>query len=271
VYGSADPVLTTTDSGFLTGDLGAGKITFGADRAAGESVAASPYPITPAAADGASGLLGNYDVTYKTGKLTITKKPITVTADPQTKTIGAADPALTYKVTGGSLKLGDSFSGVLTRAPGETAGTYPITQGTLTAGTNYDLTFVGATLNIVYRWDGFLQPVNDTAHQTGTAESKFKLGQTIPLKFVLKTAAGAVVQQATNPTFSRSGNLGSCDTTAALDTTDVVTPDAGVTYTWDGSQYHYNWSTKGLTAGEYRIYAGVADTTKPYVDICLTK
>ena len=43
------------------------------------------------------------------------------------------------------------------------------------------------------------------------------------------------------------------------------------TYTWDGSQYHYNWSTKGLTAGEYRIYANLADGLKPYVDICLTK
>ena len=43
------------------------------------------------------------------------------------------------------------------------------------------------------------------------------------------------------------------------------------TYAWDGSQYHYNWSTKGLTAGEYRIYANLADGTKQYVDICLAK
>ena len=42
-------------------------------------------------------------------------------------------------------------------------------------------------------------------------------------------------------------------------------------YKWDGAQYHYNWSTKGLTAGEYRIFANLADGTKPYVDICLTK
>src|SRR5262249_56242624 len=115
------------------------------------------------------------------------------------------------------------------------------------------------------------QPMNDTAHQTGLAESKFKLGQTIPAKFVLKNAAGAVVQQSTTPTFSRSDNLGACDNNATTDTTDTVNPDAGATYTWDGSQYHYNWSTKGLTAGEYRIYAGLADGTKQYVDICLTK
>ena len=137
--------------------------------------------------------------------------------------IGAADPALTYKVTSGSLETGDSFSGALTRSAGEAVGTYEITQGTLTAGANYAITFVGSTLKIVYGWDGFLQPINDTAHQTGVQQSKFKLGQTIPAKFVLKNAAGAVVRQATNPTFSRSGNLGACDATAAADTTEVVT------------------------------------------------
>ena len=94
-----------------------------------------------------------------------------MTADDQTKVVGAVDPALTYKVTSGSLESGDSFSGALTRAPGETVGTYAITQGTLTAGGNYDLTFVGSTLKIVYGWDGFLQPINDTAHQTGVTRA----------------------------------------------------------------------------------------------------
>jgi hypothetical protein len=37
------------------------------------------------------------------------------------------------------------------------------------------------------------------------------------------------------------------------------------------ASYHYNWSTKGLTTGEYRMYANLADGTKRYVDICLTK
>ena len=53
-----------------------------------------------------------------------------------------------------------------------------------------------------------------------------------------------------------------------------VRPDSagrGGTYGWDGSKYHYNWSTKGLTAGEYRIFANLADGTKRFVDICLTK
>ena len=89
---------------------------------------------------------------------------------------------------------------------------------------------------------------------------------------MLRNAAGTAVQQTTSPTFSRSGNLGQCEIGATLETiTEFLTPDAGVVYSWDGSKYHYNWSTKGLTAGEYRIYANLADGTKRYVDICLTK
>src|SRR4051794_41444875 len=74
VYGSDDPQLTTSDSGFLAADLGAGKIAFSASRAAGESVAGGPYKITPAAADGTTSLLGNYTRTYNTHHLTIYKK-----------------------------------------------------------------------------------------------------------------------------------------------------------------------------------------------------
>ena len=43
-----------------------------------------------------------------------------------------------------------AFSGTLTRAAGETVGTHPIQQGTLALNANYNLTFVGANLTIVY-------------------------------------------------------------------------------------------------------------------------
>ena len=46
----------------------------------------------------------------------------------------------------------------------------------------------------VYRFDGFLQPINDTAHQVGTSTSIFKAGSTVPVKLVLKDAAGNLVQ-----------------------------------------------------------------------------
>jgi hypothetical protein len=125
--------------------------------------------------------------------------------------------------------------------------------------------------SVQYGWGGFLQPINDTAHQTGLTQSRFKLGSTVPAKFVLTNSAGQVVQQATNPTFSRTNRLRACDANAVTEpTTSDLSPDGGATYTWDGAQYHYNWSTKGIKdPGVYRIYANLADTTQRWVDICL--
>ena len=142
---------------------------------------------------------------------------------------------------------------VLGAAAGAAVGSYDITATfTFTNGaeSNYNVQLKTAVkgLVVVYRWDGFLQPINDTAHDLGLM-SKFKAGQTIPAKFVLKNAAGAVVQQTGIPTFTRTGLLGACDSIAALENPELVSADVVPQYNWDGSQYHYNWSTKGLTAG----------------------
>jgi hypothetical protein len=76
--------------------------------------------------------------------------PITVTADAKSKAYGTGDPALTYQVTTGGLLGDDSLSGSLSRVAGETVagGPYAIQQGSLTAGGNYTLTYVGANLTI---------------------------------------------------------------------------------------------------------------------------
>ncbi len=90
----------------------------------------------------------NYNLTYVGNNLTITALPITVTADPQIKAYGTPDPVLTYQVTSGALVSHDSFTGALSRVAGESVGTYLITQGSLTAGSNYDLTYVPNNLTI---------------------------------------------------------------------------------------------------------------------------
>jgi hypothetical protein len=89
------------------------------------------------------------DLVEKIGyTLVIDPRPITIQADNQSKLLGAADPALTYTVTAGNLVTGNDLTGALTRESGETVGTYAILQGTLTAGSNYNLTFVPGTLTI---------------------------------------------------------------------------------------------------------------------------
>jgi filamentous hemagglutinin family protein len=101
---------------------------------------------------------GNYQISGVTSALSadITPRPITVTADAKSKTAGQPDPALTYTTGCGSatapcgLVTGESLSGGLARNPGETPGTYQITQNTITNANNpnYAITYVGADLTI---------------------------------------------------------------------------------------------------------------------------
>ena len=104
-----------------------------------------------------------------------------MTADPKSKTYDNADPALTYTVTSGSLAIGDSFTGGLSRASGENAGTYAINQGTLAVTSNYTLTYIGANLTIAPR------PV------TATADPKTKVYGDADPAFTYKITSGSLV------------------------------------------------------------------------------
>jgi large repetitive protein len=77
----------------------------------------------PRAADGHGTLAAssNYTLSYTGANLTVTARPITVTANSETIPVGAPDPAYTFGVTSGNLVNGDAFSGRLIRVPGETA------------------------------------------------------------------------------------------------------------------------------------------------------
>ena len=97
---------------------------------------------------GTLALNGNYALTFAGANPSITARPVTVKADPQTKVYGQSDPALTYKITSGSLVGSDAFSGELTRTGGEDVGSYAINQGTLALSGNYALTYVGSNLFI---------------------------------------------------------------------------------------------------------------------------
>lgn len=78
---------------------------------------------------------------------TITKRPLTVTADNLVMTLGQKEPTLTYALSE-ELMEGDKAVGTLHRASGNTVGTYPVTRGTLSFGDNYEVTFVDGSLTI---------------------------------------------------------------------------------------------------------------------------
>ena len=94
--------------------------------------------------------VGNYQLATSGNQATatanITAKALTITADAKNKTYGGTDPELTYTSLG--LVDGDAITGSLSRAEGENVGTYAITQGTLSAGDNYTISYTGANLTI---------------------------------------------------------------------------------------------------------------------------
>jgi hypothetical protein len=140
-YGVANPTLSGTLSGLVTGD----NITASFSTTATVSSAVGTYPITATLSDPGNAL-GNYTVTKTPGTLTITQVALTVTADAKSKVYGSGDPALTYVSVG--LVNGDQLSGSLTRTAGENVGSYAILQGTLAASGNYTISYVPANLTI---------------------------------------------------------------------------------------------------------------------------
>src|SRR5690606_4431941 len=92
----------------------------------------------------------NYDITFVSADFAITQATLTVTADAdQSKVYGDTDPVLTYIATG--FKRTDTQSimtGALSRATGEDAGLYAISQGNVGAGANYTINFVSADFEI---------------------------------------------------------------------------------------------------------------------------
>ena len=83
---------------------------------------------------------------WKSMILTIAPKTVTVTAAANTKEYLADDPDFNYVYSG--LLGSDALTGALAREPGENVGTYAITVGSLNAGNNYTIEYVGAVFSI---------------------------------------------------------------------------------------------------------------------------
>jgi hypothetical protein len=62
-----------------------------------------------------------------------------------------------------------------------------------------------------------------------------------------------------------------CGVATQDEPTATLPADSLPIYTLQGGHYQYNWSTKGLAGGLYRIYAKLADGTTRSVLVCLNK
>ena len=134
-------------AGLQAGDTATGLVQVYGNKNAGtgKTLLVSGYTVN----DGNGG--NNYSVsTVNNTTGVINPAALTVTADTgQTKVYGNADPLpFVYAITSGGLVSWRQSHGALSRIAGENVGSYAITQNTLTAGTNYSLTFVSNPFTI---------------------------------------------------------------------------------------------------------------------------
>lgn len=153
VYGDANPILpayTLTSGAFNAGDTisaidwGSAATQF---KAQGTYAYSTANLLSPTFSCAVAGCASVYSLTFVNG-LTITPRPITITADAKSMAYGGVAPALTYQLTSGNLVSTDTLSGALTRTAGTHAGTYPIAIGTLAASSNYAVTYAPANFVI---------------------------------------------------------------------------------------------------------------------------
>ncbi|MDH2444366.1 PxKF domain-containing protein [Amnibacterium sp. CER49] len=229
-----------------------------ADALSGVASCTTPTPVTAngkttitGTVTDAAGNTASVDVLVKVDTTAPTMGAVSV-KDGGIYTLGAV-PARTCAAT----DAGSGLSSCTVNVTGGNASGVGTFTYTATATDNVgNITTLTGTYTVKYRWDGFLQPVNDTAHQVGTSTSVFKAGSTIPMKLQLKNAAGQVVKAVTAPEWLTPKQQTTMNV-PVNDTAPTATADSGSAFSYDatGPQYQYNWKTPS-TSG-YWYSAGV--------------
>ncbi|MDD2216922.1 MAG: MBG domain-containing protein, partial [Eubacteriales bacterium] len=278
VYREADPVFDYTNTRAVAAETAA--FAGALARVAGENV--GNYDINQGdlvLSDNEAFKASNYTLSFTKGKLEITAKGVTVTADAKTKVYGDSDPELTYT----SSVEGVTFTGALAREAGDNAGTYAINQGNLSAGDNYKVNYVGANLTITPKaatvttgsdskaYDG--DPLtNATVTLDGILEDDDVTATATGSQTVVGTSANTVTISG-----AAKGNYTFTETLGKLTVTEgTLTYSAnGYEDVYDGNQYGITVTSDGATItygtedGTYNLeasptYKNVGDYTVYY-------
>lgn len=178
------------------------------------------------------------------------------------------------QVNGNIVTASSTFAGIPSTATtyatltipqdGEIANATPLTVDENNDGTvDFSITpLLNETATpFLYPWEGFLQPINDSAYQSSQKSSVFKSGSTIPVKFQLKGSDGTPVQASTAPQWLPPEKIGPMSSVVD-EPIYSISGTGGTEYKWDetAQQYIYNWNTKGFAKGYwYEIYAKLDD------------
>jgi len=265
------PALTISYTGFVNGDNATSLTTQPTiTTTATASSSVNTYPIT------ASGAIDpSYIITYTSGTLTVNPAALIVNANAQTKEYGATDPVFTYTVSG--FLNGDStgiFTGSLNRMPGENVGTYSITKGNLSAGSNYQIIFNGNNLTITIAsqhitWaQSLIVGCNDTTqvHLTAKASSGLPVTYSVSDTSVAKVSGNVLTflhPGITVVTATQAGDGNNTPATAIYDTVYFKSASL-IRQHWSDAIFFDNSSGDYIQWQWYKNVEPVAGATSPY-------
>lgn len=268
---SSDP-----DGDALTYLWQAGGVTLGTDASISVVLAAGTHLIT-------------LTVTDPTGAFSTAQTTVAVASEPNEPPIANAGTNQSIQTTGGSVTVALDGSGS-NDADGDpltyvwTENGSPIATGvspslvlavgvhtiTLTVTDAYGATATSTVVvkvTLVYTWSGVLQPI-DPPNAAGVSSSVFKAGSTVPVRFALTGASAGITTLAATLSFAKVSNgvVGS-----DIEAVSTAAATAGNLFRYDAAsgQYLFNWSTKGLTSGTYRLFIDLGDGVSRTVDVGL--
>ena len=212
-----------------------------------------------------------------TEKLTITRRPVIVTANSYQKTFGEADPEFTAKVEG---TLGnDKVDYTLSRKTGEDVGDYAITPAGEEKQGNYKVTYKPGTLTIVAAqrttalsvtsYNGVYDAKKHTITVNGTVagdkvEYSYDGGKTwvTDLKEYKNVTKGSVAIQVkvTNTNYTPAETILSGTVTITPATLTITTPKAEKVY--DGNALTAEGSITGFVNGETATFVTTGSQTE---------
>lgn len=125
------------------------------------------------------------------------------------------------------------------------------------------------TYDVLYRFPGFRQPINDPRLNPRAPMSVFRAGSTVPVSFTLRRADGRLVAPTAAPRWVTPVR-GASTKARVNESASFQRGSSGNVFTWRKGRWQFDWSTRGVPAGfEYRIGAALDDGSTRWVTVAL--
>ena len=295
-YGTTNPVLTATYSGFVNGESLTNSDVMGAPQLDTEADTNSPVGIFDITIGMGSLTSTNYVFSFTNGTITVAMAAITVTADNQSRTYGATNPPLTAGYSG---FINGDTAAVITGQPlisvgadtNSPAGSYPITvdTGTLIATTNYAFIFVNGGLTVLpaplaVSADNQSRPYGSTNPVFTVTYSGFANGDSLTNSDVAGAPSLGTLADMNSPVgiydiTNSLGSLTSTNYTFSFTNGTLIVAAAAITVTADNQSRSYGATNPPLTGTLVGVqnddpitvaFQTEADTNSPVGDYPIT-